>query len=146
MRDDCQAWTDLYDATGGPKWTACSDKRLDPCSCQGPVQKSTGLHTASVTCTTTTFDTRITSLDLGPNKLVGTVPHSIGNLTELTEFGIFQNPGLASTIPATVGQLTKLQGLRGSIEPSRQVINVRIDTCLLAIPGMDLQRCELVHV
>jgi hypothetical protein len=123
--DDCQAWTDLYDATGGPKWTACSNKRLDPCSCHGGVQKSTGLHTASVTCTTTTLDTRITSLDLGPNKLVGTVPESIGNLTELTEFGIFVNPGVVSTIPATVGQLTKLQALhlhensfKGQIPPS----------------------------
>jgi hypothetical protein len=65
VKADCQAWADLYDATGGGNWTACSDKRLDPCSCEGAVEPHSGLQRASVACTTTTLDTRMTSLDLG---------------------------------------------------------------------------------
>ena len=107
VASDCQAWTELFDATAGAKWTACSDKRLDPCSCQGPVDPTNGLHRATVTCTTTTLDTRMTSLDLGPNNLVGTLPPSIGNLTALTELGFFENSGLTGTIPSAVGRKKK---------------------------------------
>ena len=78
----------------GQNWTCCSDKRLDPCSCNnGPVDPENGLHRAEIVCTTTTVDTRITSFDLGPNNLVGSIPASIGGLTKLNEFGIFTNPG-----------------------------------------------------
>ena len=101
---DCQAWTDIYDATGGANWIACSDKRLDPCSCESGVDPISGLHHAEITCTTTTQDTRITSFALGPNNLIGSIPASISNLTKLDEFGIFANPGLAgSVIPSTIG-------------------------------------------
>ena len=31
---ECDAWVDLYDATGGKNWTrGCSGNRLDPCAC-----------------------------------------------------------------------------------------------------------------
>lgn len=61
-----------------------------------------------------------------PNNLVGSVPPSIGNLTELTELGVFNNPGLAdSAIPSTIGELSKLRRVHlygnhfgGTIPPS----------------------------
>ena len=31
--DQCDAWIDLYDATGGESWLACASLRTDPCSC-----------------------------------------------------------------------------------------------------------------
>ena len=30
---ECDAWVDLYDATGGKNWQFCSGNRLDPCAC-----------------------------------------------------------------------------------------------------------------
>ena len=30
---ECDAWVDLYDATGGKNWQECSGNRLDPCAC-----------------------------------------------------------------------------------------------------------------
>lgn len=125
---DCQAWIDIFDATGGSKWIACSDKRLDPCSCNGPVDPTTGLHRAEIVCQSTAAlgGTRITYLVLGPNHLAGSIPDSIGSLTELTEFGIFENPGLAgASIPSSIGLLTAVNrvhlyenGLAGTIPPS----------------------------
>ena len=31
---ECDAWVDLYDATGGKNWQECSGNRLDPCACR----------------------------------------------------------------------------------------------------------------
>ena len=74
---------------------------------------------------TTTLDTRMTGLNLGPNNLVGTVPDSIGKLGQLSELGLFENPGLTGTIPSAIGQLSLVQrahlygtGLSGSIPPA----------------------------
>ena len=30
---ECDAWVDLYNATGGKNWAYCSGNRLDPCAC-----------------------------------------------------------------------------------------------------------------
>jgi len=30
---DCRAWQDLFDATAGEQWDACTELRADPCSC-----------------------------------------------------------------------------------------------------------------
>ena len=40
---ECDAWVDLYDATGGKNWQDCSGNRLDPCACSGSVECS-GSH------------------------------------------------------------------------------------------------------
>lgn len=32
--EQCQAWIDFYDATGGPGWRSCSELRTDPCACK----------------------------------------------------------------------------------------------------------------
>ena len=32
---ECDAWGELFDATGGENWTHCSKLRDDPCSCDG---------------------------------------------------------------------------------------------------------------
>ena len=31
----CHAWQAVFDSTRGGSWVYCSDKRADPCSCEG---------------------------------------------------------------------------------------------------------------
>jgi hypothetical protein len=33
MQAECTAWVSIFDKTGGPQWSHCSDSRLDPCNC-----------------------------------------------------------------------------------------------------------------
>ena len=106
---DCQSWIDFFNATGGEKWKSCSGNRLDPCTCVAPGRN---LPPTQVTCTTTVSGTRMTELTIYGNNLVGSIPASIGNLTQLTTLAIDDNPGLnGSTIPSTIGELTNLTGL-----------------------------------
>jgi hypothetical protein len=34
-QSQCDAWTELYDSTGGEAWLCCDGTRVDPCACQG---------------------------------------------------------------------------------------------------------------
>ena len=76
---ECKAWQDLYDATGGPSWNGCSDKRNDPCSCQ---------KTAGVACN---GENHIVWIYLDSNNLRGTIPPSISDLTELSAITVSNN-------------------------------------------------------
>ena len=72
---DCEAWQDLFDATGGSSsWIACQDLRLDPCACltnQGQVVcGGDGSH--------------LTAINLQANGLTGSLPASLAAMTELT--------------------------------------------------------------
>jgi hypothetical protein len=31
--EECEAWQDLFDATGGSGWSNCKASRTDPCGC-----------------------------------------------------------------------------------------------------------------
>jgi hypothetical protein len=48
------------------------------------------------------------SLEVSNNRLAGTIPASIGNLTSLTNLRLFQN-SLVGTIPSTISRLTNLK-------------------------------------
>ena len=58
----------------------------------------------------TTFNSRVTKLYLNNNKLTGTMPTELGNLTRLKELRLERND-LSGTIPAELGELTKLEDL-----------------------------------
>ncbi|MDH5606049.1 MAG: hypothetical protein OEY93_04110 [Anaerolineae bacterium] len=102
---DCNALMDLYTATSGASWknTVAVNNiwgpggDQDPCTWYG------------VTCDTTTK--RVTKLILFNNNLNGTLPASIGDLTELTELTLDNNLSLGGTIPASIGNLVNLQYL-----------------------------------
>ncbi len=102
LHPDYLPLVDLYKATSGPNWT---DKtgwltNCDPCS-----------GWFGIGCT----NGRVTSVDLGTflsgNKLKGTVPATIGNLSELQTLNLAYNQGLIDLMPATISQLVKLQNL-----------------------------------
>ena len=95
--DQCNAWVDLYDQTGGAKWTACSDNRLDPCACMGIDDPG---HTYPV-CNTP--GTAVNMIILVTNNMIGSLPDSIGAFKSMVEFYVSYNPGLGGTLPASIG-------------------------------------------
>jgi hypothetical protein len=128
----CTAWQDLFNATGGTKWSKCSDSRLDPCSCGGIANMCrnpnpcvackdgditsiilTEYGVSSWQPTRGTIPssigklTGLTSLDLGYNQLTGSIPTEIGKLVGLTEMGLDNNQ-LTGRIPSELADLKSL--------------------------------------
>ncbi|MBQ3189691.1 MAG: hypothetical protein IJB61_00325 [Bacteroides sp] len=92
------ALIDLYNATGGDNWENntnwCSDK---------PLSEWYGIETNT--------KGRVYRIILNTNNLVGVIPESIGNLTELTELNFWYNRQLSGSIPESIGNLTELTEL-----------------------------------
>ncbi len=53
----------------------------------------------------------VTEINLVENKLVGTIPPEIGNLTHLTWLDIYYCRGITGSLPKEIGQLTNLEDL-----------------------------------
>jgi hypothetical protein len=94
---DFAALMDLYNATGGPNWTNKTGWGIDcnVCGWYGVNCNSAG---------------RVFMLDLSQNNLIGTIPNSIGSLTDLQQLWLFGNQ-LNGPVPASIGNLTNLQSL-----------------------------------
>ncbi len=91
---DSLALVDLYNSTDGPNWV--EPYKSDWLS--GPISGWPGpVVTAG----------RVTYLSLANANLTGTIPASIGDLTELTKLN-FNNNNLTGPIPAAIGNLTAL--------------------------------------
>ncbi len=93
--NDSLALVALYKSTNGPSWKHHTNWL------KGPVNTWYGI---SVT------GTRVTAVSLGLNKLSGTLPAALGNLTALQELILYYNT-LTGSLPATLGKLTHLQKL-----------------------------------
>ncbi len=85
----------LYDATAGDSWTTSTNWKTDNGDWHG---------------VTTDTDGNVLELDLSRNKLTGTIPAEVGDLTQLTELRLNNNQ-LTGTIPAAVWTLTRLTTL-----------------------------------
>ena len=107
---DRKALTELYHTAGGRhwknNWSWTTDRPLD-----------------SWTGVTTDRHGRVTKLDLSGNGLEGTIPSSLGNLSNLKELNLSGNK-LTGSIPAELGNLRNLEtfelgynDLTGSIPP-----------------------------
>lgn len=93
-----QALKDLYDSTDGPNWIVrdgwdFTDPNANPCSFRG------------VSCQ---GSNHVYSIHLSNNRLSGTIPSTIGQLTFLQELYLGRNQ-LIGTIPATIDQLSDLR-------------------------------------
>ena len=92
------ALVDLYNATNGDQWTIktnwCSDE---------PINNWYGVF-----CKFGSW--QISLIDLQSNNLSGTIPSSIGDLTELQTLSLSSN-NLYGELPSTLGNCTKLEDL-----------------------------------
>ena len=96
MHPDMQPLVNLYNATNGPSWKNKTNWLTgnNPCNWFG------------VSCNA---DSRVIGINLGYNNLNGTLPASLGNLSELQRLIIFTEPLVSGTLPASLGNLSKLQ-------------------------------------
>merc|ERR1712100_709064 len=99
---ECYAWQDLFASTGGKGWIWCAENQASPCECNGVdcsnAEGNEGLR-------------HITGIDMQVNQMQGTLPESMGNMSQLTKLVLEFNQ-LRGTIPSSLSNLTKLQRLR----------------------------------
>lgn len=94
---DSLALVDFYNNTGGPAWTI-KNNWLQPGKQVGSWY-GVGIK-----------NNRVISVALFDNNLVGSIPTTIGNLTELILLHLYNN-SLHGSLPSSIGNLTKLTSL-----------------------------------
>ena len=97
MASDRAALVGLYNATGGASWITSRNWLSDR-----PIGEWQGVITNS--------DGRVVELWLWGNKLKGSIPAELGDLTSLQTLDLRSNP-LTGPIPAWLGALTDLRTL-----------------------------------
>ena len=115
IQTDSLALVDLYKSLDGMNWSHSNNWNSSR-----PVATWAGVQVSDVAGAP-----RVTALYLGGNKLRGTLPKSIGQLTALRSLQLQYNRELTGTIPAELYQLTHLRSLRlrftsltGEVSPS----------------------------
>lgn len=99
---DLSTLTTLYNATNGDNWTTktnwdiTGETSCDPCND----------NWYGITCE----NGRVTEINLEDNKLIGTLPTSIGDLSELKILNLKKNQ-IGNSIPIAIGNLSNLQQL-----------------------------------
>ncbi|MEN8221607.1 MAG: hypothetical protein ABFS56_35755, partial [Pseudomonadota bacterium] len=110
---ECQALIALYDATDGKYWVNSNGWTVinNPCNWYG------------IYCS----DGHITTIELSSNRLTGTIPPEVGNLTHLKKFNLDNNQ-LNGSIPIQISDLTKLMYLWLSFNQLSGSIPDELDT------------------
>ena len=93
---DCEVLVTLYNETSGPSWTNSTDW----------LQTSTPCDWFGVTC----VSERVTQIRLSDNKLNGSIPLELGQLSKLINLLLSRNQ-LSGSIPSEMGQLSNLTNL-----------------------------------
>jgi len=117
---ECEALLDLYHSTDGPNWKNNTGWHANntPCnwygvSCRGGYVTSIYLHYNQVSGTIPESLgnlSNLTNLRLSYGQLTGSIPESLGNLSNLQFLYLYLNQ-LSGTIPESLGNLNNLQVL-----------------------------------
>ena len=97
VSQDRAVLVEFYNATNGPNWNSNTNWNSS-----APLDQWYGV--------TTDESGRVTALDLVENQLTGSIPSSLGSLTNL-EFLYLQRNQLEGSIPSSLGSLTSLRYL-----------------------------------
>lgn len=138
------ALIELYKSTNGDNWTNKAGWKEPPLYTDGFAMPGTECSWYGVTCDASG---NVIKLKLSNNKLVGTIPNSIGDLTNLQHLHLDHNYFLTGPIPVEIGNLVKLSNLNlvqcrltGSIPASLEnlkklwVLNLGVNTLSGSIP------------
>jgi Leucine-rich repeat (LRR) protein len=117
--NDSLAVVDLYNSTNGDHWNSKNNWLT-----KKPLGTWYGIEVRK---------NRVFKIYLPINNLTGTIPASIGNLTELRHLVLSESPFLKGPIPSTIGNLRQLQtlvltelGLTGTIpDEITKLVNLR---------------------
>ena len=96
---ECAAWQTIYDTMGGKNWGFCARdiERSDPCFCAGSSQY--------VKCNEA--GTSVLEMSLPTNRLVGTLPTTISQFTNLRSLDLSGNR-IGGSLPATISAMSSL--------------------------------------
>jgi hypothetical protein len=103
----CEAWGDVYDAANGDRWSCCNGMKTDPCSCMGWDWNYNASDPATFYPHCDTTNSTVTRLHLPFQNVRGSLPPSLGKLTDLQGISMRGN-FLTGQIPTSIGALTKL--------------------------------------
>ncbi|MFD0998701.1 RHS repeat-associated core domain-containing protein [Ohtaekwangia kribbensis] len=94
----------IYDNLGGASWKT---KTNWPASGSWPTSATSAQFGTWYGVTVTNGD--ITSIALGNNNLIGTIPSEIGTLQALNTINLYNNRGITGSIPESIGQISTLK-------------------------------------
>jgi RHS repeat-associated protein len=94
----------IYDSLGGASWKT---KTNWPASGSWPTSATSAQFGTWYGVTVTNGD--ITSIALGNNNLIGTIPSEIGTLQALNTINLYNNRGITGSIPESIGQISTLK-------------------------------------
>jgi Leucine-rich repeat (LRR) protein len=100
-----QALIDLYVSSNGDNWINNSGWKTPPLHTDGFAMPGTEDTWYGVTVES---NNHVSSIKLGSNGLIGTIPASIGDLAYLTEIQLYTNQ-LTGSMPIEIGSLTGLE-------------------------------------
>jgi Leucine-rich repeat (LRR) protein len=123
---DSLALVDLYNSTNGLNWISRTNWLTDKVNTWFGVTVAGG---------------RVTELSLTHNRLFGSIPSSLGNLTALQSLDLYDNQ-LSGSIPSEVGNLTALQFLNLNTNQLRDAIPARLGR-LSVLSKLDLSNNQL---
>jgi len=124
---DCGVWQEFFDNGNGKSWVQCGDLRNDPCSC---VNSDFG---DLISCNA---DGHITQIMLFGNGVEGSLPRSIGNLSQLNNLNLWDNYA-AGPLPDSLCGLSQLSAIRLGSTMGNNNFTGTIPSCLGELPKLE---------